>query len=62
MPRGGATEDENMVRVTLVLTEASADRSVRTWCCELAEESGLGVLRHHRMLPPVMGERAREIL
>jgi hypothetical protein len=62
MPRCGTTEDENAVRVTLVVTEASADRSVSTWCHELAGESDLGVLRHHRMLPPAMGERAEEIL
>jgi hypothetical protein len=62
MPRGGATEDENGGRGSVVVTEASADRSVRTWCCELAGESDLGILRHRRMLPPVKGVRAEEIL
>jgi len=62
MPRGGTTKDENVICATLVLIEASAERSVRTWCRELAGESDWGVLRHHRMLPQVKGERAEEIL
>ena len=47
MPRCGTTFDENG---TLGSTHASEHRSVIAWCCELAEEFDLGVLRHHVLL------------
>jgi hypothetical protein len=47
MPRRGATFDEND---TVFWTGASEHRSMIAWCCELAEEFDLGVLRHHVLL------------
>ena len=47
MPRCGATFDENVI---VRLTRASEHRSVIAWCCELAREFDLGVLRHHVLL------------
>jgi len=52
MPRCGATYDENG---SLGSTRASEHRSVIAWCCELAGEFDLGVLRHHVLLLSIRG-------
>ena len=52
MPRCGATFDENDI---LLWTRASEHRSMIAWCCELAKEFDLGVLRHHVMLLSARG-------
>ena len=58
MRRCGATFDENGI---VLLTRASEHRSMIAWCCELAREFDLGVLRHHVLLLSMRGSAQRRL-
>jgi len=62
MPRCGTRNDENWRYNNSWVSPVAKMKAVPLWCFEPEDQSGLGIVANPKLLPPLVGEHARQIV